>query len=375
MDDETSTPKTPQSAVPQPSDDDLQRQVSPATRKRLKAVETSSDEGLLRQISEDSSYDAHATSFGTQAGRSVADSTAMWAEPSQTLIFLDWDDTLFPTTELFNRWSFPSRPEQWDGLRITEEQVRCLDYWRDALSAYLRNVCAVSKRVVIVTNARPGWVESTVNRFAPELQDLFGRADGPRVVYACEVLRRYGRRAAGSPRGNPALYAETQPTDDEIFIELSRAKFVAMQQEAKDFYSQYPDQTWKNIISVGDARYEHSAAQDLVFRRRGPDRENIHLKCIVTPEEPPIRDMIYRLNVAALLWPMYVAFDGDLDVDMNTPEQLRGIARALDMPELASFIRPFPISAEEQEDLVEELDELTVLIHDRISDWKTRRSK
>ncbi|CAE8622133.1 unnamed protein product, partial [Polarella glacialis] len=36
-------------------------------------------------------------------------SDACYAEPAQTLLFLDWDDTLFPTTELFERWNLPSQ--------------------------------------------------------------------------------------------------------------------------------------------------------------------------------------------------------------------------------------------------------------------------
>ena len=33
------------------------------------------------------------------------------AVPEQTMFFLDWDDTLFPTTELFDRWGLPSTGE------------------------------------------------------------------------------------------------------------------------------------------------------------------------------------------------------------------------------------------------------------------------
>lgn len=33
-------------------------------------------------------------------------------------------------------------------------------------------------------------------------------------------------------------------------------KEVAFQQEIKDFYSRYQHQSWKNVISVGDRRWE-----------------------------------------------------------------------------------------------------------------------
>lgn len=294
--------------------------------------------------------------------------TVKWDNPSQTLIFLDWDDTLFPTTEVLDCWGFPSKAEYWTNLSFTKDQEIALGRWSEALFWYLRSVCAVSTRVVIVTNAQPGWVESTVKKFAPNLQPLFEQEDGPRIVYACETLRRRSKTASGSEGVTPTTLSDRTLSEHELFDKLVRAKTNAMQREAKEFYSQYPGQTWKNIISVGDARYEHFAAHDVAFKRKGPDREKLRLKCIITPEGPAIRDMIYRLSVAALMWPAYVVYDGDLDIDMNTDHQLRAIAHALDMPELANSIRTFPITEEDLEALVDELDNVALLVHDQVID-------
>mmetsp|Transcript_139156 Transcript_139156/g.259492 ORF Transcript_139156/g.259492 Transcript_139156/m.259492 type:complete len:332 (+) Transcript_139156:64-1059(+) len=296
----------------------------------------------------------------------VADSTFQWAEASQTLIFLDWDDTLFPTTELFDRWCLPQRPEEWNNLTFSQEQERILDGWRDALVTYLRNACTVSKRVVIVTNAKPGWVESCINTFVPSLKPFFSQDGGPRIVYAVQALQLYDKRSAAHNRGTPALWSAALSME-ELHDQLIRGKFVAMQQEAKGFYSQYPDQTWKNIISVGDATYEYAAARDLTFRRSGPNRENLRTKCIVTPEAPALRDMTYTLSMTALLWPVFVAYDGDMDVNMNDMDDFRSSVNALGMPELKSLIRAFPI-IEDREEWTNELDELAVIVQHQIMD-------
>merc|ERR1719183_2710664 len=57
----------------------------------------------------------------TCAGASTTASRMRYSNPEETLIFLDWDDTVFPTTDLFNRWGLSSRMD-WDDVRLSEEQ-------------------------------------------------------------------------------------------------------------------------------------------------------------------------------------------------------------------------------------------------------------
>ena len=44
---------------------------------------------------------------------SVASSGHLYAEPGQTLIFLDWDDTLFPCHEIFSKRQYSKRTREW----------------------------------------------------------------------------------------------------------------------------------------------------------------------------------------------------------------------------------------------------------------------
>jgi hypothetical protein len=297
----------------------------------------------------------------------VADSLCQWNEASQTLIFLDWDDTLFPTTEIVDNWGLTSKFKCWSDLVLSAEQERLLDKWCSVLEIYLKTTCALSNHCVIVTNARRPWVTECIEHFAPSLQPLFEREDGPRVVYANEAAAAQTLRRPASP-GNPVKWTETTAvTADEQRLELTGAKLAAMRQEAKRFYSQYPKQTWKNVLSVGDARYEFDAAQELAFSRRSPKRERLRIKTIVTPQKPLIRDLTYRLRLGPILWPAMVRMDGDISVDMNArPEKLQSFAEALNMPELHSLIRPTPISDEDEEALVNELDEVAMTVHDRV---------
>lgn len=318
---------------------------------------------FLRQTSTDTD------TFQRQISQpTVANSLAAWSRPSQTLIFLDWDDTIFPTTEIVDNWGLSSKYDTWSSAVLSAEQERLLGRWCDALHKYLTATCSLSDRCVIITNSRRPWVSECVKRFAPSLESLFSRDDGPHVVYANEaVASKVSPCASVRRNASPVRFRAPEAlSPEEQREQLTKAKFAAMRQEAKKFYAQYPEQTWKNIISIGDARYEHDAAQDLAFRRKGPAREQLRLKTVVTPTEPSIRDLIYQMRLVTLLWPAHVHFDGDFDIDMNTSESLKLLADELGMPDLRALIRQTPVPPCIEEALAEEFDEVTLLVQDHI---------
>jgi hypothetical protein len=112
-------------------------------------------------------------------------SQARYGDPDQTLIFMDWDDTLFPTTELFDRWQVPSKPHLWDEVQLAAEQDAALEVWRAALYEHLCTATSLSKRVVIVTNSHRPWVSECASRFCPNILPLL---EDIKVVYAREHM-------------------------------------------------------------------------------------------------------------------------------------------------------------------------------------------
>jgi len=256
---------------------------------------------------------------------SSATSGRWFAQAKQTLIFLDWDDTLFPTTELFHRWGLPSRSEEWATLALTPAQQQQIILWEDAVYQMLCVACGKSNRLSIVTNAKRPWVTDCIDRFAPRLKTLVERCSGGlNIVYAREAhadSRQY-KDIARAP--SPARYSAgdaTSPEEQEAV--LTAWKFTAMQQEAIAFYTQYPGQTWKNILSMGDAPYEHHALQEVAFLRVGPDRECLRTKSIIAASQQSISFMTLFLKLGAVLFPLYVAFDGDFTLDMSRPGDRR----------------------------------------------------
>jgi len=256
-------------------------------------------------------------------------SSREFADPDQTIMFFDWDDTLFPTYQLFEAWHLPSKPDKWAGLSLTKTQESALESWQDELYKYLTQASCASDSIVILTNSTRPWVDQCLEQFAGNVCSRIKEIPGLKVIYAKEFLRR------PSNGGCPVRLAVTDEKEEEAGYQdiLRVAKFRAMQKEVRRFYSRYCKQTWKNIISIGDAHYEHDAAQDLALTRQGPQRERLRLKTIITPAKPSIASLSSRLKLGSSLALARLAeLDDDLDHDMNRIEDMH-------MQDLAGILR------------------------------------
>lgn len=83
------------------------------------------------------------------------------------LFIYDWDDTLFPTTWLYEE-AFQSP--------ITFEQHE----WFNICAAHIKGILTVSMiygRVLIITNASPGWISYCVKRFIPACRPIIERCE------------------------------------------------------------------------------------------------------------------------------------------------------------------------------------------------------
>jgi len=97
---------------------------------------------------------------------------------------------------------------------------------------------------------------------------------------------------------------------------MTLAKQAGMEQEAARFYGRA---RWENVISIGDAVYEHDAVCALKGARDATDpfRKDCHVKAITVPQEPSVQELTESLWLSRHLLPAYVAFDGCLDVDQS----------------------------------------------------------
>lgn len=262
-----------------------------------------------------------------------------FADPGETLLFYDWDDTLFPTTDLFHHWNLPCWPNKWTPElleTITDNERLSLRHYGDALVRYLSIALSLSARVVIVTNASPGWVMSCVTIFAPQALPLFQLNWGIRVVYACEIYEKHAILRRHASVCAPVA-SDSRPLRAERETRLSDQKHLAFWAEALRFYgrkkSGKPERCWANILSFGDAPYERHALLDLDFRRVGPLDENLRIKTVTVAECRTVAEMTWDFEVERLFLPALVRHDGRVDVSMQDVTDKLGLLSSVSMDE------------------------------------------
>merc|ERR1719242_2415388 len=74
----------------------------------------------------------------------------------------------------------------------------------------------------------------------------------------------------------------------------------------------------KNIISIGDALFEHTAIRQVVDER--PMEEKCRTKTIKLLESPTIAGMIVQLSLVKSWMTKIVQVDGDIDIDLSADE-------------------------------------------------------
>jgi hypothetical protein len=295
-----------------------------------------------------------------------------------------------------------------------------LQPWRDAVYKYLCTASSLSDSCLVVTNSKRPWVDTCIERFAPNLKELFspdqqgGRARIG-VVYAGEVAtmpthsdvasRNMTSAGCGAcfagARSLAQRLAKDLCEDDEascakIQKELTAAKRVAMERAATEFYSQYHGQTWKNVVSIGDAPYELDALRELCASRQAErrqllqdrtssasdsapaivgslHRERLRAKVIAVRPRPTLVELTRHLQLSNVLLEAFVRLDDDVDLDLRTEsDRMARIAEALGISQLGAIAFPphEGVDGGEPTDAQTEaaLDEVAFAVNEAITD-------
>jgi len=98
---------------------------------------------------------------------------------------------------------------------------------------------------------------------------------------------------------------------------MTMGKFLAMRNEARRFYSRYDQQTWKNMVSIGDAPYERDALHEVAFKRSTTLDETLRTKTITLKTTLSLSGMLRTFEALQSLLPKWVSHDGDLDIEFT----------------------------------------------------------
>lgn len=176
----------------------------------------------------------------------------------KTLIILDWDDTLFPTS-----WAIRNNLN----LQLRENREKYLPLFTnlDLLLSRFLTRCMRYGRVVIVTNALPCWIRDSsavLPRTAKILPSL--RVISARELYQAEY---------------PDMMEWKKHTFREQVMGESHEKVL-------------------NIVSVGDADYEYRALVNLYNWRRKNKKILKAIKLLPSPTRSTLVDQLQVLHRA-----------------------------------------------------------------------------
>lgn len=221
-----------------------------------------------------------------------------YADLNQTLIIFDWDDTLCPSTCLRRTLEGPNQTIQ----QTDDKTEAALSNLVDKVSVIL-NLAQKLGQVVIVTNAVRPWVQTSCNLFMPGVQPFLRRIP---VIYALESLQLQQR-----------VRGKKQKEDW-----LTETKVRAMRTACHRFYSRYNDQSWKNVLSLGDAFFEHNAIRQVVADRpEYTSQKKCRTKTVKLIQAPTISGLSSQLSIISSWLVKIVRADGDLDIDLESSEE------------------------------------------------------
>jgi len=212
-----------------------------------------------------------------------SDSTHEYAQPNQTIIILDWDDTLCPSTTCMRVHGLsvlgdPPVGPLADDLEALTQQAYAL----------IEKALELAEKVIVVTNAEEGWVDLSCKAWMPSLRPLIATCE------VCSARSTWESRGVASPAGWKAR---------------------AFEDAIDKFYSQYPNQSWKNIISVGDAPHEREALARVV--RWAPSGKKCRSKSVKFVLRPSIQQLTRELQMLRDSMKEIVEHNDDLDLHFS----------------------------------------------------------
>lgn len=213
------------------------------------------------------------------------DSSAEYSQPNQTIIILDWDDTMCPSTTCMRHHGLSVLGAPPEGA-----VAQALEELTVEVQALLEQACELAEKVVIVTNAEEGWIDLSCKAWLPGLWDSLNR---------CEIV---SARSAYEPRGvvSPAGW-----------------KARAFEDYIEKFYSRYANQSWKNILSIGDAPHEREALARAVRWAPTGRVKKCRSKSVKFVLRPSIEQLTREIGMLRESLKEIVLHDDDLDLHFS----------------------------------------------------------
>lgn len=304
-------------------------------------------------------------------------SQANFREPDQTLLIYDWDDTLFPSCWVQDmNLSFFKPPPNIDSVKVPLQKLEKLVAALLTTSLQLGEVVIVTNAQdpwveTSCRNFMPGLaplLQKIPVRYAHSIYMALGLGSTeevhPAIAAATKELEQQASEASNIAEvGAPGMFfpskgsarrkssdlsigsglksgtassdsgGESLPAGAKVAFTLTGMTFTvestvdlesapqhwkeaAFREELKRFYSRYDGQSWKNVISIGDATFERDALR-IVVTGRPTKQRRCRTKTAKLLDCPSIEELMKQLKALHDGISLFVRYDGNLDVEIN----------------------------------------------------------
>lgn len=221
----------------------------------------------------------------------------VWAAENPTtllidkaLIFIDWDDTLFPTT-----WMLAQGMSQTTSSSEDKKYVQLLEGISSAIIMFLARIKTFG-RIVIVTNSQTGWVSDCIQRYMPSVAAIL------ETIPICSARSTY-----------------------EFLTDIPVMwKKMAFGREILETYG--TDETrQRNVLSIGDGFAERVAVGKV-------KAENTYVKSIKLYDAPTPSSIIQQLMFVDENLVKIINHTGDLDLTISSWRETKNSIRGVEPP-------------------------------------------
>jgi hypothetical protein len=263
----------------------------------------------------------HTNNTGRAAIESFRVSQTNFREKSQTLIIFDWDDTIFPTF-----WFKDKKKGTNKNKKIRSDESTNLEDLSNAVIDLLQVSMEVG-HAVLITNAKRPWVDICAWKIYKNYQLDKLLREIP-ILYATEFVDltenskdiediKKTMASQGHDMNAPdRLTEETQQKMTTMLLTQTKAK--AMKEALLAFYASYEGQSWKNVITLGDAMFEHDAIKKVISERPADMQEKrCRVKTIKFLEAPSLEGLKDEVVVATRWLKKIAELEDDADIEIG----------------------------------------------------------
>lgn len=249
-------------------------------------------------------------------------------------LVLDWDDTLFPSTWLLEDVGLV-------GTSTLEQQLqrmcssrsefvqRHMNMFAEKVEDFLSDACS-SATVFIITLAREGWVELSIQNFMPSLSKFLD-SDRIEILYA----EKYG-----SPdwRNLAQLGLKSDDASDDAVLaglRLAQVKSEAIFDALTKQKENVPAAEWQSIISIGDSDFERLGVMEASRRyaelaggysnealnKDAPVTRKPWTKSLKMLDDPTVEELFAQLTLIRQWLPHMVQRQDGFDLEIDNSEQ------------------------------------------------------